>query len=261
MLLAHRRRALLTFCMAGMQLAWFTPFAVLLLFRASETSPLAAYGALFGVGLLWLLLIDALNRFQVASPRYELAVVALVIVSTLFCLRVLLYTGQPLTDVAWLGQMSDTLFNLRPGVGPLIGVIVTNVILWQRAAGATSQEPTFLAIGFSFRLGLLLMILGAGLLETLGGRNPIPLLWCFFAFGLTAVALARIEDKASNAISEGSPLPRSCLLQLFLAVGVTVGLTAALRLFHPQQSPGGPHLVDAGLAGARCDPHRRCWRS
>lgn len=237
MLLTHRRQALLTFSIAGMQLAWVTAFALTVLPAWARASVAVTYVALFGVVLLWLLLLDALNHFHVASPRYELAVAGLVIASTLFFLRLFVFGGdRPATDLTWPGQLVRTLFELRPGVGQVLAVIVVNIILWQRAAAATGREISFFAIGFSFRLGLLLLIAGAALVEQIGGIDVLPLLWFYFAFGLLALALARIEDKAYGASSQGTPLPRTRLAQLFLAVAMTVAIAALIAHFYTRST-------------------------
>jgi hypothetical protein len=237
MLLAHRRRALITFSTAAMQLAWFAPFVLLVLPAAATLPVLASYAALLAVVVLWLLLLDALNRLHVPSPRYELAVLGLVLLSTLFFLRLFLYSdGRAATDLSWLGNLLRTLFDFRPGAFQVLAVIVVNIVLWQRATSATGREITFFTAGFSFRSGMLLLIVGSMLLEVLGRADPRPLLWCYFGFGLLAVALARIEDKAEGSNSQGTPLPGARLAQLFLAVVVTIGLAALLSLAYTRES-------------------------
>jgi hypothetical protein len=231
MLLAQRRHALLVICLAGVQMAWFTTFLILVLPPAWGLPPLAVFAALLAILLCWVLLLEALNRLHVASPQYELAVVGLLVLSTLIFDRLLLYGGRPPADLSWLGQTVRTLFSLTPGAGQILVVIGANVFLWQRAAAFTSEEFTFFGTGMSFRLGLLLLLLGAVLLHLLGRADTTPLVWVYFAFGLSAVALARIEDKAGGAQSAGAALPGPRLAQLWLTVGVVVGVAALLARF------------------------------
>ena len=79
---------------------------------------------------------------------------------------------------------------------------------------------------------MLLLILGAGILSFLRGQDARPILWLFLAFGLTAVALARTHEKASDAWSVGSPPSLRRLGQLFLAVGITVGAATVVSFFY-----------------------------
>jgi hypothetical protein len=231
MLLAQRRHALLVICLAGLQMAWFTTFLILVLPPAWTLPPLAVFAALLTILLCWVLLLEALNRFHIASPQYELAVVGLLVLSTLVFDRLLLYGGRSPSDMSWLGQTIHTLFSLTLGAGQILVVIAANVFLWQRAAAFTSEEFTFFGTGMSFRLGLLLLLLGAALLHVLGRADTTPLVWVYFAFGLSAVALARIEDKASGAQSSGTALPVPRLAQLWLTVGLVVGVAALLARF------------------------------
>jgi hypothetical protein len=232
MLVTHRRRGLLTFCMAGMQIAWFTPFVLLFVPATLSRLPLPAFCGLFVVLLFWLLLLDGLNRLRIPSPYYELSVTGLLAISVLLSARLVLYPGRPALDLSWAGNLTGTLFNLSPGASQLIVIILANVFLWQRAASFTRNETGFFGVGLSFRLGLLLLLVGFALLYALERTDATPLLWIYFGFGLTAVALARIEDKAAGAQSVGNPLPVSRLGQLLLAVGITVALAAALAYFY-----------------------------
>jgi hypothetical protein len=90
------------------------------------------------------------------------------------------------------------------------------------------RSLTFLAVGISFRLGLLLALVGNGL-YILAVQQPVReallYLWLFFGFGLLAVALARVDEKAFQATqSSGATLPWSRLSQLVVMTLVTVGV-------------------------------------
>ena len=56
MLLTSRRFGLLYFCLAGMEIAWITPFFLLLYRPLADTSPLVIFVGLFGVLLVFMLL-------------------------------------------------------------------------------------------------------------------------------------------------------------------------------------------------------------
>lgn len=229
MLLSDRRRTLIFLCMAGMEAAWIAPF-VLLFFRGA--SPLVTYGLLLIGLLLWILVLELLGRSDLASPFYEIIAFGVMLVLGLLLVRLLLYRSYPLGDLTWMRQAVADLFNSPGRVAPALALFLTNVFLWHRATTATGREISFFNVSMSFRRGLLLLIAGAGLYSTLRGQSPLVLLWLYLGFGLTAVALARIDDKARGAQSAGTPLPMRRMAQLALAVGVTVGAIALLsRLY------------------------------
>ncbi len=232
MILGDRRQALLVICLAAMQVAWLTPFVFLLCGTVLALAPMPLYGFLLAGLLCWLVALEVLGRLDLPSPRYELAVAGLVLLTTLVGIRLLAYAGRPAADVSWLGHMVRTLFDVSPGIGRLAAVILVNIVLWQSAASTTSRSLGFFAVGFSFRVGMLLLFLGGGLVHLVDGQELVPLLWCYFAFGLLAVAVARIDEKAEHAASSGPLLPPGRLAQLLLAVGVTVGLAAGLAVYY-----------------------------
>lgn len=242
MLLTDRRRRLIYFCLAGMEITWFTPFFLLVFQPADARGPFVVFLELFGVLLAFMLILELLNLLQVDWPFYELAVVGLIVFSGLLLVRLWLYGNAAPGSFAWLGNTLVAVFNLQQGVRPELVLILTNVLLWQRAANATSRDIGFFSVGFSFRLGVLLLLVSAGLLNYFTGQNTLPFLWLYFGLGLTASAVARTYERATGAQSAGSlpSLPR--LGQLLLAVGATVGGAVGLSLFYT------PDRVNAALA-------------
>ena len=205
MLLTNRRLGLLLFCLAGMEIAWITPFFLLFYRPVTDMSPWVVFVGLFGSLLAFMLILEILNLLQVDWPYYELAVIGLILVTSLLFVRFWLYRDVPLGNFRWLGNALGALFDFQQGIRPEVMLILTSVLLWQRAANATSRDVGFFGVGVSFRLGLLLLILGASILSLLKGQDTRPILWLYLAMGLTAVAVARVHEKASDAWSAGSP--------------------------------------------------------
>jgi hypothetical protein len=236
MLLSERRRALLYLCLAGMEAAWATPFW-LLLYRKMP-SIWAAYAVLLGALLAWILVLDLLNRTQVAAPFYQIVVLGLIAITSL---TILILSPGTATGSAWLGGLLD----FRGGIAAGVALALTNLFLWQRATSATSRDLSFFNVGVSFRLGLLLLVAGGAIASAFfrapdqpAGRNLLPLLWLYFGFGLVAVALARIDEKASEAQSAGRPLPLRRMVQLLLGVGLTLGLAGLLSRIYTAENLG-----------------------
>ncbi len=247
MLLTDRRRGLIFACLAGMEMAWFTPFLVLVLSiptlwlgagRAPVIVPALVFATLWASLLFLMVTIEFLDRRQVDSPRYEIILVALVIVTALVAVRVVLYASAPLSDWQWIDNTREAVFNFHRGLRPELVLIGVALFLWWRATNATSREISFFSVGFSFRLGLLLLIVGGGLLAARPGGTlgALSCLWLFLSLGLIAVSVTRIEDRAASAHeSRGAMLPLGRLLQVVLVIGITVGITALLaQVYAPE---------------------------
>jgi hypothetical protein len=165
--------------------------------------------------------------------------------TSLLIVWAVVYRAMPPYEIVWLRALIGDVFDYKAGIPPAVGLIAINLILWQRATAATSRDPSFFNVGVSFRLGLLLLIAGAGLLSLLRGQNVIGFLWLFFALGLIAVAIARISEKAIEAQSAGKALPMRRFAQLLLAAGVTIGAAWLLStVFTPAGIRRFFHLFD-----------------
>jgi hypothetical protein len=233
MLLSNRRVASIHFCIAGMQAAWILPFW-LLVYRVA--SPVVAYIGLLAALLAWMIVLELLSRTPLQSPGYDLLTLSLMLATSFLAIRVLLYRGGPLFSMAWLPRVIGEVLTFTGLLPPSLAIIGVNLLLWQRATSATGRDLTFFGVGVTFRAGLLLMILGGGIYTGLVSPALLPLVWLYFALGLTAVSLARIGEKASEAQSVGQVLPPRRLAQVIAAVGGTVVLLAALTLAYTPQT-------------------------
>lgn len=252
MLLTNRRHRILFMALAGMEVAWFLPLAltffawlhpdqtVLPAFFAGMEgySPLALFGVYWGVLLLYLLCADLLNRRQIRSPLYEITLIGVVFATALLLVRFLLFPTVALWDLRWLGAIFQAIFELAPAGSAIIFLLVVNLFLWIRVATATDRALTFFSIGLSFRLGMLVALV-ANTLLILVAHQPVAValtyFWLFFAFGLLAVAVARIDEKAIGAAqSTGAALPWWRFGQLLILIGVTMAtVISTAQLYTP----------------------------
>ena len=243
MFLTNRRMTLLYLCLAGMEAAWITPLWLLIFTPAP--SPWISYAGVLAGLLIWTLTLELMSRTGVQSPAYDLTVLALMALTSLLIVWAALYRAVPPYEIGWFRRLVGDVFNFKAGIPPVVGLIAINLVIWQRATAATSRDPSFFNVGVSFRLGLLLLIAGAGLLSLLRGQNVIGFLWLYFALGLIAVAIARISEKAIEAQSAGKALPMRRFAQLLLAAGVTIGGAWLLSLaFTPAGIRRFFHLFD-----------------
>lgn len=235
MLLTASRTRLIHLCLLGMEVGWFVIFWSLL-YPPAAASPWLAYFGLAATLLTWMLALDLLARSPLKSPAYDVLALGLMALTSLLAVRLFLYGRTPALDFRWIDQFVQGLLDFRRGVPPALALIGANLFLWQRATVATSRDLGFFSVGVSFRLGLLLSIAGLALWTFLRSQAPVDFLWLYVFLGLLAVALARINDKATDAQSAGNPLRASRLLQLVLSIGVTLGVA---RLLAAAYTPEG----------------------
>lgn len=238
MLLSNRRAVLIHFCLAAMQAAWITPFW-LLLYR-SALAPWISFAQLLGVLLAWMLVLELLSRTDAKSPVYDLISLLLMALTSLAAVRLILYGDRPIADIGWMGRVVADTLNSTEGLPPAIVLVGFNLLLWQRATAATSRDLSFLSVGMSFRGGMLMMMAVGAFYTASRGPELLPFLWLYFALGLTAVAVARVNEKAAEAQSAGALLPLHRLAQVLAAVGVTLG---AILLMATGYTPDGLRRV------------------
>lgn len=240
MLLTNRRHRILFIALAGMEVAWFLPLALTFFvwLHPNETplpallagfggySPLAVFGVCWGVLLFYLLCADLLNRWRIDSPLHEATMIGTVAVTALLLVRLLIYPTLAPWNFWWLAAVVRAIFDFVPEGSAIIFLLVVNLFLWIRVASATDRDLTFFSVGVSFRLGMLLALFGNTLLILVAGRaveTALTYFWLFFAFGLLAVAVARIDEKAIGAAqSTGAALPWQRFGQLLLMIGTTL---------------------------------------
>ncbi len=262
MLLTNRRHRLLHLAVAGMEVGWIAPWALLIirfwqrrlavtLIEASDAletvaaldniqsmPPIAFYILLFALMLFYMVAADMLNQRQIDSPQRELIILALVVGTSLILVRTLIYPTASLTDRQWLANVTGSLFNFTAGRRPDLIVLAINAFLWFRVAVNTDRDLTFFGVGLSFRLGLIICVVGSAVLagiETQAPSAPFVFFALFLTFGLTAVAIARIDEKAYTVDgSRGTLLPWSNVAQIVLIAGVILGVGAlAARVYSP----------------------------
>jgi hypothetical protein len=121
------------------------------------------------------------------------------------------------------------------GVRGEILLIVINYFLWWRVVSYTDRSLTFMSVGLSFRLGMLFVIVGSTLLSNWSGHDAAAILYMllFFAFGLSATALARIDQKAIGAAnSSGALLPWDRFAQLWVIIVGILATAFAVSTFY-----------------------------
>lgn len=246
MLLANRRHRMLFLALAGMDVAWVLPFIQSWAAYARQArggapaspiasailEPLPLFLLCWSALIVYLFLADWINQLALETPGRELVILTSLIGTSLLAIRLILYAAAPLGDLRWLADTASALFNSTAAFQPPLLILVVNAYLWLRVSIATDRGISFFSVGVTFRLGMLLSLVGGVLLTTVG-RQPastaIVNFALFFAFGLIAVALARIDEKAVGAAgSTGALLPWPKFAQLSASVLLFVSAVLAL---------------------------------
>lgn len=249
MVLGNRRHRILFVALAAMDVACLLPFVLTWIQRgriwvdfplpAPTAALLERPFALFAV--LWLLMvtymvgIDLLNRTTVATPQREFIIIALVVATSVLGVRFVLYPSDGMVSLSWIQDTVGSIVNFAEGILPPLLLILVNTFLWIRVAMAADRELSFFSVGVSFRLGMLLALIGGTLLTTIGGQPAtVATLYfaLFFSFGLAAMALARIDEKSVGATGRsGQVVSNTQLLEITALVALILGAVYSLQRF------------------------------
>ncbi|MEN8098201.1 MAG: hypothetical protein ABFQ89_03935, partial [Chloroflexota bacterium] len=149
--------------------------------------------AFFGIMLVPFYLARLFEELKLnARVRRDLAFVFLV-ATVLGVLRFAVFEDVPLTDFSWLreliGHLSERTFWPRD-----LAVILTTLVFWWRGTRIVNRPLDVESVGYSFRAGVIAMIMAAILCGTILHVQPIRWIVAFFVSGLVAITLARAED-------------------------------------------------------------------
>ncbi len=248
MILKNRRQRSIYLALAAMDVAVLLPFVLTWIARIQHwdefplavvtqavlVNPLALFLSVWLLMVGYMLIVDLLDKQGVESPQREYIVLALVIFTSLAGIRVFLYPSASPGNLGWLRDTARSIFNFSDGVLPPLLLVLVNAVLWIRVAMSTDREMGFFRIGVSLRLGMLLSLLGGLLLTTIGGyTSRIALIYfvLFFGFGLFAVAVARIDEKAVGIRgSQGATIPVGRLTEIAAYIGLIFGISYIVDL-------------------------------
>lgn len=196
--------------------------------RMINLSPFLLCSLCLILWLTYLLALDVINGQQIESPRRELSLLLLITLSTLLLVRILLYSQYQAGNMMWIAETFSAVFNFTSGWRPELALWIFNLVLWIRVVMSLSRSLTFMSVGLSFRLSMLLSIVANSILfGYVGSMAPTQYFGIFLGFGLTAVALARVDEKAlAGHHSQGSalPWPRVVTILACMVVVLVVGV-------------------------------------
>ena len=116
--------------------------------------------SLWGVCLLlWVpyFVVSLINRTELPLDRKQALVAGLMIAGALVAVRFQTYSGRPLWDVAWIGEMADRFFSVFARIPPDLGAVILAFVGWWRGIVAARQDYDNQDAWFHFRLGVVIL--------------------------------------------------------------------------------------------------------
>lgn len=226
------QRLAILVALVGMEASWLTPLVVGLQRRSWGVWP-GWY--LLGIATLMAAMIviaDFLSARQIESPRYELAVLACLVMLGLLILRLYVFWAEPALSLRWL--VDAFIGNSSRRIDTLLTLAAVGY-LWWRSITFLQREVGFFTVGYDFRKGVLGLAVGVAVHNALTGRSAVFFVYSFFFFGLIAIATGRAEDKA-QASSRGRPWGPAWL---GIVAAASLGMSLLIALLHQVWGLGG----------------------
>ncbi len=218
------RHSLILAAAAIVESVWlYALAAVFSLALALDGSPVS-WGAAAGVMVASFLTARALSF--VIMPAWTPYVVQLVV--GMLTVHVALATqlaADGFMDMGWLGALAGAESDSEYMRAAALGVAMS-LLLWWRGGRIASAEAPAETLSFAFKIGLMALSFGA-VVDTLhpADLGVFPLIFIFFAVGLTGLSVGRILQSANRPITQKSWLK---VIAGAVAVVVGAGLLASL---------------------------------
>lgn len=223
--LAWRREALLL-CLVAMDALCLAPWANLLVGSGANPAHRVPGAALFALLLATLTVARALEASRLGLGVQRVLCGALAIVTGVALAGLFLYREYPFAELDWLLAWAADLPHAEGGAS----IVLMGVALyaWWRGIGLAQSRLESEEVGLYFRVGIVAWLWFHILGLFAGADQPTAWLLLYFALGLMAVGLARVEDAQRGRGAIRSPFAGSWLM--ILAGGacavVAMGLAA-----------------------------------
>ncbi|MBN1315046.1 MAG: DUF4129 domain-containing protein [Anaerolineales bacterium] len=218
------RRELLCLTMAGMDVCIILPLVLVIGQYSTPFPPERTALAFFTVILISFHVARLLNSVDLSDlVRRDLAMVIL-LVWIVLSLRFTLY-HQSLASMAWIPEFTSHIKNRTLWVRDLT-IIIANLIFWWRGLELAKSHLTVNAIGYNFRLGVIILAVAVSLVSKMLDWNPIPLVLVYFLLSLVSVALARAEEV--GCWKAGIPFPFNAGWLFSIVIAALIVVLAAI---------------------------------
>jgi hypothetical protein len=187
------RRELIYIALAAAEVCWAAP-----IFAALSQETLRHRPLLLWLGMLILLLgffylYRALARANLPLALQQGLLVVALLLAIFLIVRYHVYGGLTLHGTEWIKYVWKRLTSITVLLPEMLATLAL-VYLWARGIHLARRSISVDSVGFSFRVGIIILIwFGLGL-TLITGREMTSFVIPYFFFALTAIALARIEE-------------------------------------------------------------------
>jgi len=234
------RREVIWLALAAAELCWAVPVYWAITYASVPHPPLLLWLGMLVVMLGFFFFYRALVSAELALRLQQGLLAAGLVLCITFVLRFHVLAGSDIRAIDWLLMPFRDLSDVSPRV-PLSWVtIVLLIYLWARAVHLANRGLSTEQVGFSFRSGVLLLVVATVLVQVRTSLDASGFVLAYFFFALVAVALARIEEIRWLPNSTHVPFSGFWIGSTVGAVAILVVLGAAFVLF---LTGGGLQLI------------------
>lgn len=225
------RRELLFVALAGAEASWVAAALLALTWSFGPHPPLSLWLAVVGLLLGFFYLYRALEKaeLEVAAQQGLLASALLVVIGLI--LRFHVFANSGWQGVEWVLEPLRQLAGQSGSAAPLLLTLSSLVFLWARAIHLARRSLSLYSVGFSFRVGIVLLVWLALIVALLTDTGVVVFVAPYFFWGLLAVALARIEEVGQVRGSYPTPGSPFWISSSMVAVAATVAVSSVIAVF------------------------------
>jgi hypothetical protein len=218
---------MLFLAVAAMESCYLVPL-VLALSQVSVYWPPGRAGlAFFGVVLVSCYLARLLDVLNLSWRVQRDLALAVLLVWLLLVLRVVGYRHVPALSLGWLAELVGHLGD-RALWSRDLTIILATLLFWWRGLELAKRSLDADAVGFSFRLGVILTAVAVAIVSSTLDWTPTPWVFAFFFSSLVAVAIARAEEVSRWRTGGPFPFGIAWLASIVGAAGVVLLLAVVL---------------------------------
>jgi hypothetical protein len=236
----NARREMIWLSLAAAEMCWAVPAFWALTWAFIPHPPFLLWLGMMVLMLGFFYFYRALVSAGLALRVQQGLLAAGLLLGIAFVLRFHVLAGSGLGAVDWLLIPFRSIGSVSSRV-PLSWVTIMLLIyLWARAIHLANRSLSPEQVGFSFRSGVLILVLVAFLVQIFTALDTSGFVMAYFFFALVAVALARVEEISRLPNSTQVPFSSFWIGSTVGAVAVLVVVGALLALFLTE---GGLDLI------------------
>jgi len=225
------RREVIWLSLAAAELCWAVPIYWAIIQPFVPHAPLLLWLGMLVIMLGFFFFYRALVSAELSLRLQQGLLAAGMLLCIIFALRFHVLPGSDIRAVDWLLMPFRDLSDVPSRVPLSWFTIMFLIYLWARAIHLANRSLSTEQVGFSFRSGVLLLVVAAVLVQVRTSLDASGFVIAYFFFALVAIALARIEEVRRLPNSTQVPFGGFWIGTTVGAVAILVALGAALVLF------------------------------